>query len=91
LQQQQQQQQQSAAATGVTDTTALQALSLPRQSIGEALFTGIAKNALLRKCTFCSLCLFYVYVSVLNCIRYQCLTLIIYHVVVNIITIVGYT
>ena len=28
------------------------------------------------------------FVSILNCIRYQCLTLIIYHVVVNIITIV---
>jgi len=27
-------------------------------------------------------------ISILNCIRYQCLTLIIYHVVVNIITIV---
>jgi len=31
------------------------------------------------------------FVSRLNCIRYQSLTLIIYHVVVNIITIVGYT
>ena len=36
--------------------------------------------------TLISLCLFYV--SILNCIRYQCFTLIIYHVVVNIITIV---
>ena len=39
-----------------------------------------------KKCTFCSLCLSFV--SILNCIRYQCLTLVIYHVVVNIITIV---
>ena len=28
------------------------------------------------------------FVSILNCVRYECLTLIIYHVVVNIITIV---
>jgi len=34
----------------------------------------------------CLMCLSFV--SILNCIRYQCLTLIIYHVVVNIITIV---
>ena len=36
----------------------------------------------------CVLTLYLSFVSILNCIRYQCLTLIIYHVVVNVITIV---